>query len=208
VPGTPSQRVELEWGARLNLDSVHLDREDKNADDVLRDLSWLELQYRLRHALARAKIQPTERQDLVESDGECEKSSLSSRFGGAGLTNVVTDVEKLRRVNSRRQRYLEGRDNSETLDLLVRLRSSESTFAHIRAEELQSVSHWFPPAESDNDHKWASKFSLVTAGYGPGNSRVSNESGLDKYGLHLIEMKSPADHSRDRDRYRRRRRAE
>jgi hypothetical protein len=57
----------------------------------------------------------------------------------------ISDLEKLRVVNSRRQQYLQSRKN-DFVDLLVRLRTALRTVAQIRAGETKGILRWFPPA--------------------------------------------------------------
>jgi hypothetical protein len=61
------------------------------------------------------------------------------------LLEVISDAEKLRQMNARREKYLGERTNS-LIDFLVRLRSAFHLLANIRMAETKGVSRWFKPA--------------------------------------------------------------
>lgn len=122
------------------LSSVEKNSEQEQAGYTVEDLEWLQLQFRLRHAIVSANPPPAKCQIDAGSETETSGSTLAHLFGGVALTNVISDAEKLRRARARRQRYLEVRVLANPVDLLLRLRSNEAIFAHTRQVESKGLS--------------------------------------------------------------------
>jgi hypothetical protein len=58
--------------------------------------------------------------------------------------DAITEIQKLRDIDSRRKRYLESR-RSIIVDLLSRMRSAVKAFAEIRDAQKKGTHRWFQP---------------------------------------------------------------
>src|SRR5579883_2357596 len=123
-----------------------------HADYALGDLQWLQVQCRLRVALPRGAPRRMSLPEISPTCADEDQISLAARFGGSGLTTVITVAEKLRRVRVRRERYLEARNSQDLVDFLLRLRSTEAIFAQIRLGESKGRSYWVRKTENDYKH--------------------------------------------------------
>src|SRR5271154_6352274 len=140
-------------------ESVQVHEDQDRAGYAIGDLQWLQLQFRPRHALTRADSRTSNEEDPAASGGGT--TSLASRFAGSGLTHVISETDKLRRVGARRQRYLEWRGNEGVVDLLLRLRSEETIFAYIRTVESKGVSYWYRRTGRDYKENWLLQYTPV-----------------------------------------------
>lgn len=173
---------------------------DSNCDDKIHepegytsgDLSWLEHQFRPRHAISAASAQVSSRTDYSASDAQINVCSLAALFAGNGLTQVVPDAEKLRRVRARREIYLASRNQEDVLDLLLRLRSKGSTFSHIRLVESKGLSYWYRESEEDYKENWFLHSSPMRRYYDKlGENALIAETQVDRLDDHLLALAGP-----------------
>ncbi len=167
--------------------------EAENEGYTLAALEWLQLQYRLRHAVASANcvaLVSAEKDDVPQEDSS---PTLAARFGGKGLTKVISDAEKLKRVRDRRERYLSGRSAETFVDFLLRLRTNELLFVHVRQVESKGLSYWYRRTEDDYRENWFLRNSTVRRYYEEVQEPVCPEPHTDKLGHRLITMTAPVD---------------
>lgn len=161
------------------------------------DLGWLEHQFRPRHVMSVANAQVKARMHSSSSDPDCNDRPLAALFAGKGLTQVVSDADKLRRVRDRREKYLESRNKEDILDLLLRLRSTEHTFAHIRLAESNGLSYWFRQTKEDYKENWFLQSSPIRRYFDEtGSTAYQARAAVETMDEYLLTMTSPIDFAR------------